>query len=128
MERRMKKVFLICSIFLAACSSQMTEPKEDNNTNPPPGSQKPTSITQYGITWTFSTKVQTGQFVTGDYYVVGPCTITSITPVPGNGRNGSEFNPPLNDSKSGYDSREEGNRYNSQQRCPLKLSILQILC
>jgi hypothetical protein len=119
----MKRILLICSIFFGACSSQTVEPDVETNTNPPPNTQKPTSITQYGITWTFSTKVQTGQFVTGDYYVVGPCTITSITPAPGGGRNGSELNPPLNDSKSGYDSREEGSRYDSRLCATLPISM-----
>jgi hypothetical protein len=78
--------------------------------------KKADSITQYGITWNFNAPVEIGQFVTGDYYVVGPCTITSITPMPGDGRNGSELNPALNDSKSGYDSRVEGGRYDSRNR------------
>ncbi|MCH7986444.1 MAG: hypothetical protein IH847_07660, partial [Acidobacteria bacterium] len=30
------------------------------------------SITKDGITWTFSAPVPIGQFVTGDYYVIGP--------------------------------------------------------
>ncbi|MFP4112142.1 MAG: hypothetical protein ACLFUO_04010 [Candidatus Woesearchaeota archaeon] len=41
-----------------------------------------TSITQHAITWTFDQAYQCGQFVTGDYWVVGPVTITSIDPEP----------------------------------------------
>lgn len=37
-------------------------------------------ISQHGITWTFSTTVTYGQFCNGDYWVVGPVTITAITP------------------------------------------------
>ena len=33
-------------------------------------------VTQYGITWTFDRPVQAGQFVTGDWWVVGPVTVT----------------------------------------------------
>ena len=44
------------------------------------------TVTQYGITWTFDKKVKVGQFVNGDYYVVGPVTVTGITPGPANGR------------------------------------------
>ncbi|MDB5260731.1 MAG: hypothetical protein JWQ14_12 [Adhaeribacter sp.] len=40
-------------------------------------------ISQYGITWTFDKPVQSGQFITGDWWIVGPVTITKITPVPG---------------------------------------------
>ena len=41
-----------------------------------------TSITQYGITWTFSSDCQTGQFVTGDYWIVDSgagCVLTSVS-------------------------------------------------
>jgi hypothetical protein len=62
------------------------------------------SISQYGITWRFNKKVKVGNFVTGDYYVVGPVTIISITPAPENGRNGSMLNGSTR-YQSGYDSR-----------------------
>jgi len=65
------------------------------------------SVSQYGITWTFSEPVPVGQFVGGDYYVVGPVTITSISPAPvygSNGRNGSTLNPPPS-GYVGYDGR-----------------------
>ncbi|MFP4400739.1 MAG: hypothetical protein ACLFPQ_02575 [Candidatus Woesearchaeota archaeon] len=42
--------------------------------------QTTTSITQYGITWTFSEPVEYGQFVNGDYWVVGPVEIVDIEP------------------------------------------------
>ena len=71
-------------------------------------------ITQFGITWTFAksyTYGQTyGQFANGDYWVVGPATITSISPksvVDTTGRtlNGSVINPsPRNGVRQGYDS------------------------
>ncbi len=40
-------------------------------------------ISQYGITWEFDKPAQTGQFITGDWWVVGPVTIVKITPAPG---------------------------------------------
>lgn len=40
-------------------------------------------ISQYGITWEFEKPAQTGQFVTGDWWVVGPVNIVKITPEPG---------------------------------------------
>ena len=40
-------------------------------------------ISQYGITWTFDKPVQSGQFITGDWWVVGPVKIIKITPSPG---------------------------------------------
>jgi hypothetical protein len=41
------------------------------------------SITQYGITWEFERPVRCGQFITGDWWVIGPVTIVKITPPPG---------------------------------------------
>jgi len=40
-------------------------------------------VTQYGITWKFDRPVEAGQFVTGDWWVVGPVTVVSISPAPG---------------------------------------------
>lgn len=59
-----------------------------------------TSITQYGITWTFDADYTVGQFVTGDYWVIGPVTVTDISTdlhdpgfTPGLGDDGSMVNP-----------------------------------
>ncbi len=40
------------------------------------------SVSQYGITWTFDKPVHAGQFINGDWYVVGPVTIKAIDPKP----------------------------------------------
>ena len=40
------------------------------------------SVTQYGVTWTFTEKASVGQFVNGDFYVVGPVTVQDIQPKP----------------------------------------------
>ncbi|NIA21370.1 MAG: hypothetical protein GWP05_05245, partial [Anaerolineaceae bacterium] len=85
------------------------------------------SVSQYGITWTFDKKVPVGQFVNGDWYVVGPVTVTAIDPKPRFGkevaedeldgrekkwpkskegqriRNGSMLNPPARQTVA-YDS------------------------
>jgi hypothetical protein len=73
---------------------------------PPPGTAS--SITKDGVTWTFSESVPVGQFVTGDYYVVGPVTITAIGPAPTTSspyENGSVLSLPTANGKSGFDSR-----------------------
>lgn len=73
---------------------------------PPPGTTS--SITKDGITWIFSQPVPAGQFVTGDYYVVGPVTVTAISPAPTTSSpylNGSVLNLPTANGKSGFDSR-----------------------
>jgi len=40
-------------------------------------------LSQYGVTWQFDRPVKSGQFVTGDWWVVGPVTVVSITPAAG---------------------------------------------
>ena len=40
------------------------------------------SVSQYGITWTFENPARVGQFVNGDWYVVGAVTVKSIDPKP----------------------------------------------
>jgi hypothetical protein len=72
------------------------------------------SITKDGVTWTFSERVTAGQFVNGDYYVIGPVTITAISPKPTTSSpylNGSVKNPPTAGGKSGFDSRLSGGTY-----------------
>ena len=52
----------------------------------PPKTPKPEdlqladSVTQYGITWKFDKPARIGQFINGDYYVVGPVTVIDIMP------------------------------------------------
>ncbi len=48
-------------------------------------------ISQYGITWTFDKPAKTGQFITGDWWVVGPVRIVTITPSPGPVTNDDTF-------------------------------------
>ncbi|RMF85268.1 MAG: hypothetical protein D6744_01685, partial [Planctomycetota bacterium] len=59
----------------------------------PGGTTMLSSVSQWGITWTFDKAYPVGQFVNGDYWVLGPVVITSITPAPSGGRNGSMVNP-----------------------------------
>lgn len=40
-------------------------------------------ICQHGITWIFEEPVKSGQFITGDWWVIGPVKIVKITPEPG---------------------------------------------
>lgn len=68
------------------------------------GATQQTSISQYGITWTFEKPATVGKFVNGDWWVVGPVKIASISPAPGKGRNGSTVHPRVS-SKHGFDGR-----------------------
>ncbi|MEM1034572.1 MAG: hypothetical protein AAGN82_29810 [Myxococcota bacterium] len=70
------------------------------------GGQAPTtmetSVTQYEITWSFDAAYPVGQFITGDWWVVGPVTIASVSPEPTADRNGSMVDPV---NAQAYDSR-----------------------
>ncbi len=82
------------------------------------------SVSQYGITWTFAEPAPVGQFVNGDFYVVGPVTVAAISPAAENDRNGSMLNvPPTDDSgepywpnATGWDGRIRAGRYDASLR------------
>jgi cysteine-rich repeat protein len=76
------------------------------------------TVTHHGITWTFSEPKRVGRFVNGDYYVVGQATIVDIQPLPSptNGRHGSMLNIKPNIQRSGFDSRIQSGRYDSNLR------------
>jgi hypothetical protein len=40
------------------------------------------NVSQYGITWTFERPARVGQFINGDWYVVGPVTVKALEPKP----------------------------------------------
>jgi hypothetical protein len=84
-----------------------------------------TQVTQDGITWTFSQPQRVGRFVNGDYYVVGPVTVTDIQPLPtsANGRHGSMLNIKPNVQVSGFDSRITDNRYDASLRVYPPISL-----
>lgn len=62
---------------------------------------KTDSITQYGITWTFAEPVASGQFVNGDYWVLGPVVINAVSPGWDGVRHGSMVDP-VPSAKQGY--------------------------
>jgi hypothetical protein len=84
------------------------------------------SVTQYGITWTFAEPALAGRFVTGDWWVVGPVTVVSITPTPTAERHGSVVNPPAGDTQ-GYDARISGFDASLRAQFPLTLAPRQSL-
>ncbi|GAA2539044.1 hypothetical protein GCM10010409_11990 [Mycolicibacterium diernhoferi] len=45
--------------------------------------QRASEVTQYGITWKFDRDYPVGQFITGDWWVIGPVNVVSVTPEPG---------------------------------------------
>jgi hypothetical protein len=100
---------LLASLLVAACTVGLTANNHPSGAGAPPSPAKTaSSITKDGITWSFSQPVPVGQFVNGDYYVVGPVTIISIDPPPTRSApylNGSVLDLPTANGKSGFDSR-----------------------
>ncbi|MBI2449167.1 hypothetical protein HYV49_02630 [Candidatus Pacearchaeota archaeon] len=84
------------------------------------------SISQYGITWTFSSAVECGTFVNGDYWVVGPVTISSVSPAWDGTKHGSMIDPiPL--KAQGYDSRASGFGSSARTAFPVTISGVKSL-
>ena len=73
-------------------------------------------ISQYGITWTFNKEYPCGRFLEGrgDWWVIGPVTITSVSPVPSNGLHGSMINPKGSNGGHAFDSRDSSYGYDSR--------------
>ena len=64
-------------------------------------------ITQWGITWHFDKAYEYGQFANGDYWVLGPLTITRIEPDFDGDDNGWEVNPSVGNTQ-GFQSNAGG--------------------
>jgi len=80
-------------------------------------------VSQYGVTWYFSQSREVGRYVNGDWWVVGTVTVTSVSPAPGGGRNGSMVNPSAwRPARQGYDSRSEAYDASSAVSYPVTLS------
>lgn len=60
------------------------------------------SITQFGITVNFSSPVTYGTFANGDYWIVEPATVSSMTPDWDGTKHGWEINPTFSTTQSFY--------------------------
>ena len=113
---------IACALLLACAAAVGDEPSS---------ARRGRSISQHGITWTFDRDYVVGQFVNGDWWVVGPARVVSVSPAPGKAtpeekvnartdawgntglskddrlRNGSMINP-RGGGKQAYDSRVGG--------------------
>ena len=99
---------------LVASASQAQESKADH-TN---------AITQYGITWKFDQAVQAGQFVNGDWWVVGPVTIAETLPAWDGKCNGSVVDPPTSNEQGYRDDWCSCNpRFNDALRAKFPLEL-----
>ncbi|MGD9187216.1 MAG: hypothetical protein PVI89_03345 [Desulfobacteraceae bacterium] len=100
-DRAHRVLILLGSVFGALV---MVSCGQDGGSNDPPTGDTRSSITQYQFTWTFDRDYRCGQFVNGDFWVVGPVTITAISPGWDGEKNGSMIDP-LPQNLQGYDSR-----------------------
>jgi hypothetical protein len=116
MHRSLRQLTVVLTVIVAGASASSHGAviyTTDNAPETPRLAELPLkqSISQYGITWTFQKPIPVGQFVNGDWYVVGPVTVTAIEPKPENGRNGSCLNVTARVEKIGFDSRIIEGRY-----------------
>ncbi len=85
------------------------------------------SITQYGITFQFAQPVLAGQFVNGDWFVVGPAVLTGMSPpcVTVNSRvmNGAMINPDPSTRLHGYDKALYGPGNEAMYRDALNVAL-----
>ncbi|NLX57826.1 MAG: hypothetical protein GXY74_01915 [Phycisphaerae bacterium] len=86
------------------------------------------SVTYCDVTWTFSSPARVGRFITGDYYVIGPVTVSSISPSWDGVKNGSMFNKVVNNWNShlysGLDTRVLFGRYDASFRTDPPVSMV----
>jgi hypothetical protein len=61
-------------------------------------------VVQYGVTWSFDQLYPVGQYANGDYWVVGPVTVTAIAPAFDGAHHGWEVNP-SGSVAQGFDER-----------------------
>ena len=84
------------------------------------------SVSRHGITWRFDLPVECGQFVNGDWWIVGPVTVASISPAQAPGRHGSWLNPLSTFASSQpFDDRIELSAYDASLRPTFPLVVNQ---
>ncbi len=71
MRRNLAAALAVISILAVSQTASALEPP-----------QLRSSVSRFGITWTFDQPRMTGQFVNGDWWVVGPTTVVSVSPGP----------------------------------------------
>jgi hypothetical protein len=70
------------------------------------------SATKNKVTWTFDRDYTTGQYANGDPWVVGPVTISAISPTPTDTKNGVMINPVI-DGAQGFDNALRDSTYDA---------------
>ncbi len=89
MKRRRLNTWLTCLAALAAGPSVAGAQEQGQQ-------QMARQISQHGITWTFDREYEVGQFVTGDWWAVGPVTVVEVDPAPGPAPEDAHIDTPEN--------------------------------
>src|ERR1700761_8396860 len=89
-SQKLKRMMILCAIAMAAGpnaqSADTTSDTQQNAATSPLVEVKARSeVSQYGITWKFDHPVKSGQFVNGDWWIIGPVTVVSVDPKPTQG-------------------------------------------
>jgi hypothetical protein len=97
--------WLLAACVVAAGCGDGTSSTDGGNDTPWDGSGTTTDrIEQYGVAWVFDRAVPFGRFANGDFWVVGPVTIRSLTPAFDGTHHGWEVNP-ADPTLQGFDTR-----------------------
>jgi len=84
----MRNVIIVLVAVVMLCGAAFADDVVIYTRDNAPAAPKPADlalkecVSQYGITWTFAEPARVGQFITGDWYVVGPVTVKMIDPKP----------------------------------------------
>ncbi|MEX0886834.1 MAG: hypothetical protein WD009_10390 [Phycisphaeraceae bacterium] len=70
-------------VLLLMASNVQGEAMGERMNETEPAGRRAAQVSQHGITWTFDREYPVGQFVNGDWWVVGPVTVVEVTPAPG---------------------------------------------
>ena len=87
----MRKIAILCVLIVIGRCSGIDENRKRSqgsnnrrqNVSSAARSATAGQVSQFGITWTFDRECSVGRFVNGDWWVVGPVTIVSVSPAPG---------------------------------------------
>ena len=77
-----KKIFLLILFSTLLAFTLSTLHAEPFGIHVEPSTERTTFLSQNGITWEFENEVEYGQFVNGDWWIVGPVTVNSVSPEP----------------------------------------------
>src|SRR5690606_4305870 len=78
---------------MGLATATATDSSGRSDLEPSKAGQRAKSVTRHGITWHFDREVPVGQFVNGDWWVVGPVEIVRTDPEWDGQHHGSVVNP-----------------------------------